>query len=146
MREVCLQGEVGASWNFEHSHWIEPSLGRWRLGQAPLSVTLATAGYPCGLYLPTLGAFSGYTLGLGKVVFKLSVPRAVLTGRQRYTWLPGEVWSLEPDSHASASLLVTDMLPGVPISNSPLSGYRALRCSQLFSLTPMPMSFGFYLG
>lgn len=101
-------GWVGASWNFEHAHWTEPSPGRRRLGQAPFHVTLATAECPCGLYLPTLGAFDGYTLGLGKVVPKPSAPRAVLTGGPRAAWLPGEVWSLEPDSHASASLLVTD--------------------------------------
>lgn len=48
MREVRLQGEVGASRNFEHAHWIEPSPGGRRLDQAPLHVTLATAGCPCG--------------------------------------------------------------------------------------------------
>lgn len=66
------------------------------------------AGYPCGLYLSTPGAFDGCTVGLGKVVLKSSVPRVVLTGGERAAWLPGEVWSLEPGSHASASLLATD--------------------------------------
>lgn len=121
MREVCLRGEVGASRNFEHSRRIEPSPGGWRLGQAPLHVTLATAGYPRGLYYPTLGAFDGYTLGLGKVVLKLSVPRAVLTGGQKLHGFQVRSGHLSL-THASASLLVTDHASWYP--NITLSPFR----------------------
>lgn len=73
-----------------------------------------------GVHVAPLGAFDGYTLVLGKVVLKLSAPRAVLTGGPRAAWLPGEVWSHEPDSHASASLLVTNHASWCPnIKHSP---------------------------